>query len=400
MFVRGVSAKRIKNSRGESTVQIELRTYEGKFTASAPSGKSKGAHEVSSYNQKGLNYSLNLFEMFSKKLVNKNFKIKTLDDLSLLIREIKTFEGRFGRLGGNVTYALEIVFLRAAAKENKKELWQMISNKKHKLPMPVGNCMGGGMHTKGKKPDFQEFLLIPKEKNFSKAVTTNLRAYDYAKTLLKKTEKSWRVKTNDEGALGSSLTNEEVLEVLYQVGKKFKVRIGLDIAASTFYKNGRYYYKNKELIRDSHEQLEYVERLIEKYKLFYVEDPLNQEDFPGFSSLLKKSSKAKSNCLIVGDDLTVTKSSRVLRALRGKSMNSMIIKPNQIGSLLEVKRVVELCNKHKIKMIFSHRSGETMDHALADFAVGFGADFIKTGIYGKERLAKLGRLMKIEKSLK
>lgn len=403
MFVKEVKAELIKNSRGERTVQIILKTYEGKFVSSAPSGKSKGDHEVLAYNKKGIDYSLRLFKILAKKLQHNNFLIKQIGDLSLLVKEIKMFEDKHGRLGGNFTYALESAFLKAAAKEKKKELWQFISgSKKPKIPMPVGNCIGGGMHSTGKKQDFQEFLLIPNEKTFSKAVTKNVRAYERAKELIRKAEKSWKIKTNDESALASSLTNEEVLEILFQLGKKFKLKIGSDMAASTFYSNtGHYKYKNKELIRDGGEQIEYVCRLIEKYNLFYVEDPLNQEDFAGFAAILKNIKKGKKTFpLIVGDDLTVTKLLRTRRAEKSKAINSMIIKPNQIGSLLEVKKVVDFCKANDIKIIFSHRSGETMDDALGDFAVGFGADFIKTGIYGKERLIKLKRIMDIERSAK
>ncbi len=155
--------------------------------------------------------------------------------------------------------------------------------------------------------------------------------------------------------------------------------------------------KGLKIIRERHEQIDYIQRLIEKYQLFYVEDPMQEEDFIGFGDLNKDS--AKGNYLIVGDDLTTTNLQRVKRAIVNHSINAMIIKPNQIGNLLEVAEVVKLCKKEKIRMIFSHRSGETMDTALADYAVGFDADFVKMGIMGKERLVKHRRLMEIERSL-
>ena len=325
--------------------------------------------------------------------------IKKIDDLKLLTEAIFRFERKHGKLGRSITYALETVFLKGAAKDLNKELWQFISedtnnSKKPKIPMPVGNCMGGGLHSKlikGKKPDFQEFLLIPKEKTFSRAVTKNLRAYWYAKKLVRAS------KRNDEGAHMTSKTNEEVLEILKAIAKKYKLRIGLDIAASSFYEKGYYKYKNKELLRDRSDQSDYAENLIKKYNLFYIEDPMQQEDFSGFKEILNTIQKNKT--LIVGDDLTTSNIKFLRRAIHSNSINAIIIKPNQVNSILDIAKTVKLCKEKNIKIIFSHRSGETMDNALADYAVGFGADYIKTGIYGRERLIKLKRVIDIEKSL-
>lgn len=401
MFIKKTWCKLIKNSRKEKTIEIIVKTYDGKFSASAPSGKSKGKNEVADYNKRGIVWSKKLAKMFLQKISNKNVIIKSVDDLKQIEDSIKNFEKDFGELGGNTVYAIEVALLKAAAKENKIELWELIigENKKDvKMPMPVGNCIGGGLHSGGMhgiKPDFQEFELIPNEKSFSKAVLKNIDAYLYTRKLLKQKRK--KSAKNDENAWNTKLTNEEVLEILKKIGDKFNLRIGLDVAASSFLDKGGYYqYKNKKLIRDRLEQIDYMKILINRYNLFYVEDPLSEEDFSGFKELL---SKINNKCLIVGDDLTTTNLKRVERAVKSGAINSMIVKPNQIGSLLEVKKVMEYCKKNNIKTIFSHRSGETMDNALGDLAVGFQADFVKTGIYGKERLVKLARIIKIEKSL-
>ncbi|MCK4650195.1 hypothetical protein KAT36_03095 [Candidatus Pacearchaeota archaeon] len=411
MFIKEVVPSFVKNSRGERSIQIEIVTYEGKFRCSAPSGKSKGKNEVVSYNKKGIEHSMKMLRVFCLKLKHKNFIIKKIGHLEQVVELMRRFEARFGKFGGNVNYAVEGVFLKAAAVDNGKELWEFINDDvndglRPKMPMPVGNCIGGGLHSKkinGKRPDFQEFLLIGKEKNFGRAVTKNLRAYEYAKTLLKKKEKAWRVKRNDEGAWMTSLTNEEVLEILKRVAKKYSLRTGIDVAASSFYDGGYYRYKNKELIRDKVDEVDYMARLIRKFGIFYLEDGMDEEDFGGFktlcASVVGSEIRRKPRKLIVGDDLTTTNLKRVQRAVRGKAINAMIIKPNQIGSILEVKRVVEYCKKNNIVMIFSHRSGETMDDILADYCVGFGGQFLKTGIYGRERLIKMKRVMDIEKSL-
>jgi enolase len=396
MFVKEVWPRIIRNSRREKTIEVVLKTYEGKFFSSSPSGKSRGKNEVEPFNSKGVRRSYELSKMFFEKIRNKNFMIKNIDDLKELNEMIRKFEARHGRLGGNVVYAIQTVFLRAAAREKKKELWEFIIGdvSKFKLPMPVGNCIGGGLHSKkikGKRPDFQEFLLIPKEDSFSRAVTVNLRAYEFAKKLLRTR------KRNDENAWMTAKNNEEVFEVLSEVAKRYNLRIGCDFAASTFFEKGYYNYKNKELIRDRVDQVDYIERLIRKYNLFYAEDPMNEEDFSGFKQI---NNSVGGKCMIVGDDLTTTNLAILKRAFRSGSINAIIIKPNQIGDILEVKRVVEFCKKNKIKMIFSHRSGETMDNAIADYCVGFGGDFIKTGIYGRERLIKLKRIIDIERSVK
>jgi len=148
-------------------------------------------------------------------------------------------------------------------------------------------------------------------------------------------------------------------------------------------------------LRTREDHMDYISYLIKKYKLFYVEDPLQEEDFSGFSVLMKQVGKA----LIVGDDLTVTGAGRLSKAAARESINAMIVKPNQNGYIFDVFKVVQFCKEKKIKTIVSHRSGETMDNALGDYAVGFQADFIKAGIYGKERLVKLRRVIEIEKKI-
>ncbi len=419
MFVKSVMPRFVKNSRKGRSVEIELKTYEGTFRCSAPSGKSTGKSEVSCYHPKGISYSMKMLKTFCKVLTHKNFIVKKVDDLKGLNDLMRKFEARHGKLGGNVWYALEGAFLKAAAADTGKELWKFINDdvnhgRKPKMPMPVGNCIGGGLHSKkirGKRPDFQEFLLIGNAKTFGRAVTKNLRAYEYAKRLLAQksgTRKAaggwrlfgeWRRLRNDEGAWRTERNNEEVLEILKKVAKRYDLKIGMDVASGSFYEKGYYNYENKKLVRDKVDQVDYILKLIRKFGIFYLEDGMDEDDFGGFKSLTESTKKMRRKSLIVGDDLTTTHLKRVQRAVRGGAMNAMIIKPNQVGSILEVKKVVEYCKKKGIVMIFSHRSGETMDNILADYCVGFGGQFMKAGIYGKERLIKLKRVMDIERSI-
>ena len=248
-----------------------------------------------------------------------------------------------------------------------------------------------GKGAPGKKPDFQEFLFISD-------IDTNNTAYKMAGRLLK----SWR--RNDEGAWEIGLTNEDVLIIMDKVRQKIKneykkeIEIGVDVASSSFYKNGNYIYKNPEVKLDKKHQILYVKELIIRYNLFYVEDPLDESDFLGFREILIDIGKSKNNCFIVGDDLTTTNPLRLKKAIKSKSINAIIVKPNQIGSLLKVKEVIDIAKKNKVKTIISHRSGETKDNTIADLGVGWNCEFIKTGIYGKVRKAKLKRLMKIRKN--
>jgi enolase len=400
MYIEEVSVGFVKDSRGSKSVFFKIKTIHGEFKASAPSGKSVGSNEVSAYNAAGKSKSLTLLKNFGTFIKHKNFRIKNLSDLQLVVRLIKKFESEFGQLGGNCCYVIESAFLKAAAAESKKELWKFIWDsmdlgKQPKMPMPVGNCIGGGLHSKAKHkvPDFQEFLLIPKEKTFHHAITVNIRAYDYARKLLKAKRK------NDESAWITQKSNQEVLDVMLEVSRRYGLFIGLDVAANSFFKDKYYQYNNKKLTRDRLDQIDFIERIIKKYRIFYMEDPLQEGDFSGFKQILNSTKNNNFSTLVVGDDLTTTNYERLRRAIRSGSINALIVKPNQIGSLLEVSRVVQLAKKEGVKIIFSHRSGETMDVGLADYAVGFGADFVKMGIMGRERLVKHKRLIEIEKSL-
>tara|TARA_B100000315_G_scaffold252824_1_gene290389 strand:- start:3 stop:1127 length:1125 start_codon:yes stop_codon:yes gene_type:complete len=373
MIIKEVGARAVKDSRGENTIEVSVNSIK----ASSPSGKSTGIYETKPY-RKSLKWNVNFFNKtkeFDNLEINSFGDLKKVEKLlkkKLKLKNVKEF-------GANALFAFESAVLKSLAKDKGIELWQVINSKAKKFPTPVGNAVGGGLHSSNKnKPEFQEFLLIPKEKSFSKNVKVMNRIYSKLKTKLK----------NDEGAWQTSLSNEEVFETL----SKFKnIRFGTDVAASSFYKKGKYCYKENKF--DKKGQINYVNDLIKKYNLFYVEDALEEEDFSGFS-------KVKSKNLVVGDDLTATQINRLKKAIRKKSVNAMIIKPNQNGSLLEVKKVFEICKRNKIRTIMSHRSGETLDNALADYSFGFGADYIKCGISTKWREAKLKRMVEIERKLR
>jgi enolase len=409
MKINKIGAKSVLDSRKQKTIQVIVGTDKGDFKTSAPAGKSTGQYEVKSYAE---NLAGDI--EFIKKIDVKEINIENFEDLN----KIEKLVGK--NIGGNSLFALEASLLKALAKENGKELYEFIIQtssessdsedskfaakikKTLKMPRPIGNTIGGGLHSKGKggkKPDFQEFLFIANGKTFKESFEINNKAYSLAGKLL-----GFFKKRNDEGAFETDKTNEEVLEIMEKVKRDIhdkcnqEVDIGLDVASSSFYSDSRYLYKNisKELGRN--DQIAYMSKIIKRYNMFYMEDPFEENDFRSFAELIYET-KGR-NCLVVGDDLTTTNPERFEKAIRMRSINAIIVKPNQIGSLLKVKQVIEIAKKNNIKTIISHRSGETMDNTIADLAVGFGCDFIKTGIYGKVREVKLKRLIAIEKKLR
>ncbi len=383
MKIKEVSGRSILDSRKEKTILISVQTDFGEFSASSPSGKSTGKYEAKPYNKSlegDIKTIKQLSDYFSSEIIEKFEDLRRIEDI--VDRQV----------GANTLFAFESAILKALAKENKKEVWQIINSSAKKLPRLVGNCVGGGKHSDlSKKPDFQEFLLIPELKSVEKAFEIQKNEKRKIKEILLREDSKFHGERNDEDAWAVSLNEKEVLDIL----KKTRIPIGVDVAASGFYKRKNYNYKNPLFRRSSEEQMEYISNLIKNFNLFYIEDAFDENDFESFAKLLKRF----PDSLIVGDDLTVTNPKRLEKAIKMKSINAIIVKPNQIGSLIKMKETIELAKKNNIKIIFSHRSGETEETILADLAFGFQADFFKCGITGKEREAKIKRLIEIEKSL-
>lgn len=377
MLIKEISARKIKDSRSEYTIEVSINGCK----SSSPSGKSTGKYETPCYH-KSLDWNLKSINNF-KEL--KEIEINSFEDLkkveSLIKKKFKL--KKVNSFGANALFALESAILKALAKNSKKELWEVVNNKSKKIPVPVGNIIGGGLHSHNEDhPVFQEFLIIPQLKSAK-------RNFHLMQMIHKELGFIFKTKkVNDEGAWQTDADEISILTVLSRLKN---IKIGLDVAANSFYCEEKYEYKNKILDRNS--QIFFMNNLIKDFNILYLEDPLQEEDFSGFSKINKKN-------LIVGDDLTVTHIDRVKRAIKNNSINAMIVKPNQNGSLIQVKEICDFCKKNKIKIIVSHRSGETMDSALADFAVAFGADYIKCGISTKWRESKLKRLIEIENKIK
>jgi len=409
-IIKSVSAKSILDSRKEKTILVSIKTNFGSFSASAPNGKSKGKYETKPYkkNLEGDIKTIKEFkDYFSEEVIENFADLKRVEDIV------------HGHIGANTLFALESCVLKSLASEQKKQVWELINPKANKLPRLIGNCVGGGAHTaihgnskkefprssvstqsaerkhseivNIKKPDFQEFLLIPKGASIIQSFNVNKKAKEKTQAILQDVDENFKNKENDENAWISSLDDKKVLEVL----KRINIPLGIDVAASSFYKRKKYSYENPMLHRTEDEQLEYLSNLIKNFHLLYIEDGFGEENFESFAKLLKKF----PDRLIVGDDLTVTNYKRFEKAIKMKSINSIIIKPNQCGSLLEVASICKFAKENNIKIVFSHRSGETKETILADLAFGFQANFFKCGIEGDVREGKIKRLIEIEKSL-
>lgn len=391
MQIKKIVGEKILDSVERDTIKVNIETDYGRFSASSPSGTSIGKYEKKAFSD-SVEESIEKLEQLQIKEHLNNF-----DDLIYVESGVAKKFKLINNFGANALLALELAVLKAIAFQKKKQLWQIINEEKpNKTPLLVGNCIGGGLHSPGKdeSPDFQEFLFIPKA-DIKKSIEINQRAHKLAAKLLEQKDDGFKKETNYENAWQTTLPNNRILYVMQEIQEEIekflniKLGIGIDVAASTFFAE-TYFYKNPEKKRNSEDQIRYINSLIEKFNLVYVEDALEENDFIGFSKLNKKA-------IIVGDDLTVTQIPRLQKAIKNNSINAVIVKPNQNGSLLQVKKFCELAKKNKILTIFSHRSGETLDSWLADLAYGFHADFLKCGITGTERLVKLKRLADIAK---
>ncbi|MFC1686244.1 enolase C-terminal domain-like protein [Nanoarchaeota archaeon] len=404
MIIQSLRAEKTLNSRGEETILIIAEAKKGKVFAAAPSGSSKGVHEAPRFSSKGIGFSISFINLIGKRLVRSKTTFKSFEDLEKVESIIKEYDKteNWSLIGGSALFALEAVILKAIAHEEEKELWNFLNPNAKKLPLPLGNCIGGGKHSKKEMhPDIQEFLILPQSKHFYDAYFINLQAYKLAKRLVLQLDNTWDGEITDEKAISPNLNADQIFSLLKEINKNVESKfntslsLGMDVAASSFYEEGDYVYENPEKIRNPEEQLNYIKELIEKYSLYYVEDPFEEDDFDSFAKLLSQT----PNTLIVGDDLTVTNPKRLKKAIKKKSVNAVIVKPNQNGSLLGTKEFVDLAKQNKIVPIISHRSGETLDSTIADLAVAWEIPMIKTGILGKERLAKLHKLLKIERAL-
>ena len=400
MVISDIKARRIFNSRGEETIEVEVKTLGGFGRAAAPAGKSKGVHEVVAFPENDVKKAVErVYGIIKPKIVGLDASNQELIDKTL--HEIDGTEN-FSFIGGNTAYAISLAVAEAAASTSKQPLFYWLKRFKETfLPLPLGNVLGGGKHAGKGTPDIQEFLVLPiGAKTFFEACHTNIKVHKKIGELLEKNVPAFTGGRGDEGAWAPPLKNEDALKIVSEAAEKVtnetgvKVRVGLDVASSSLWdsKLKCYKYVGEDKLKDQGEQIEYILELIEKFNLAYVEDPLHEEDFEGFAELTRKA----KNCLICGDDLFVTNKGRLKIGINIKAANSLIVKPNQVGTLTDTYETVKLAKSAGYIPVLSHRSGETVDTHLAHLSIAFSCPIIKTGVIGGERIAKLNELIRIE----
>ncbi|UCG95397.1 MAG: hypothetical protein JSV92_05180 [archaeon] len=382
-MIRDIKGCRIYNSRGEPTILVKVTTDSGVFSGSAPSGKSRSSYEAYVFD---MEKSLKILEE-----IKHNFIGLTEDDFGIMDQMVEEMAGKnFQKIGAHLGFALTSALLKASTFGDPFKYFDDV-----RFPYPIVNVVGGGKHGGG--TDIQEFHVIPvKAETFPEAIKTCLEAQKRIRTiLLSRHEFAGK---NDENALVSGLSEEKTLETISEIAEDLEARIGVDIAASSLYHRTKKRYVYEKLDREAfpEQQMEAVKELIETWKVYYVEDPFHEDDFKSFAELLDW--KGKRELLVCGDDLFSTNMDRLKRGLRYHSCNSIIIKPNQAGTIGMAMRVAEHAARRGYKIVVSHRSGETNDPVIADLALGLG-HFIKTGVWGGERLAKMNRLLEIWENL-
>ena len=402
-IIEEVVARKLFNSRGRETIEVDIITADGFGSIAAPAGASTGKAEVVSYPKGGVDSALKKFEeLIVPELIGMDAEEQ--NDIDALLHEIDD-TSNFSNIGGNTAFAVSVANAEAAATSFDLPLFKYLSGYLgNELPCPLGNVLGGGKHVLGKTTDIQEYLVIPlNASSFLDAATANIKVHSKVGSLLSKTCKGFTGGRGDEGAWAPNIENEEALKIVCKACEEVsdemdvECRPCLDVAASTFYdvKKGVYVYSMEEKNRDSGEQLEFMLQLIDEYNLAYVEDPFNEDDYETFAELTKKA----SNCLICGDDLFVTNRDRLAKGIEIGACNSLIVKINQIGTLTDALETTRLAKWAGYVPVMSHRSGETVDTHLAHLAVGFGCPVIKTGVLHGERVAKINELIRIEENL-
>lgn len=401
--IENVTARKIFNSRGQETVEVDILTAAGFGRAAAPAGASTGKAEAVAYPEGGVDRAVAIVDdEVASELIGLNAEEQATIDR--VLREIDGTKN-FKTIGGNTACAVSIATAEAAACSYGVPLFQHLGGALAcELPHPLGNVLGGGKHAKGKSPDIQEFLALPVEaKTFFEAAKANVTVHQKISAMLRKVDKTFTGGKGDEGAWAPNIKNEEALEIVAKACEEtsremgVKCRAGLDVAASSLWdeKKKRYVYVNEGVERDSGEQIEFVLRLIKDYNLVYVEDPVHEEDFEGFVELTKKA----KGCLICGDDVFVTNVALLAKGIKAGAGNAIIIKINQVGTLTDSWETTRMAKKAGYVPVMSHRSGETDSPYLAHLAVAFRCPIIKTGVVGGERTAKINELLRIEEAL-
>ncbi|MCD1294370.1 phosphopyruvate hydratase [Methanocella sp. CWC-04] len=403
--IEKIHAREILDSRGNPTIEVEVYTPVCMGQACVPSGASTGTHEALElrdndrrYGGKGVRKAVNnIKEIISRKLIG--MEVTGQREIDELMIGMDGTENK-SKLGANAILGVSMAVARAAAGSVGLPLYQYFGGvNSFRLPVPMMNIINGGKHA-GNGLAIQEFWILPVgADSFHEALMMGVETYHALGHILK--DEYGRSSTNvgDEGgyAPGINKTREAldaILAAIDRAGYKGKVKMGLDAAASEFYKDGKYQIDEKDLTRN--DLVSYYLDLIKDYPLIALEDPFAEDDWDGFTGLTNKA----KGVTIIGDDLFVTNVKRLQRGIDTGAANALLLKLNQIGTISEAFDAATLAFRNKYKVAVSHRSGETCDPIIADVAVALGAQLIKTGAPARsERTSKYNRLLKIEETL-
>jgi len=392
--VEALSARVAFNGRGDPGIEAEVSAGSEVGRALSPSGASRGIHEAVPFSPGGPDETARLVSSYKRRVVGED-----ATDILGLASTIKKIDGtpNYSRIGGSAAYSISVAAAVAASRARGVLLCRLIDPRCNTLPYPLGNVIGGGKHAGEKSPSIQEVLVAPLgATSMREAIQLNFDVHSRVGRELS-SMLPYPVGRGDEGGWCPGLTDEDAIQLASEAAREVadrsgrKIRVGVDFAAGSLYnpKDGRYRYRASGKSVDREGQLSYVAELCDRFDLFYVEDPLQEEDFDGFADLTSSLRKT----LVVGDDLYTTNLER-LEGARRKSTSGVIVKVNQVGTLGEAEEFSSSSKRGGQTLIASHRSGDNEDPHLADIAIGFGCALIKCGIVGAERTAKLNALLK------
>jgi enolase len=405
-----ISAREILDSRGNPTIEVEVVLEDGSFgRAAVPSGASTGAHEAvelrdgdkARYGGKGVLKAVeNVNTIINDALVGEEAEDQIAIDEAMI-----DLDGTHNKanLGANAVLGVSLAIAKAAAEASGLPLYRYIGGTQARvLPVPMMNIVNGGAHADN-PIDFQEFMILPVgAPNLKEAVRWGAEVFQVLKAGLKKAGHNTNV--GDEGGFAPNLPSAEAaldfcMDAIRQAGFEpgKDMYLGLDCAATEFFKNGAYHYEGEGKTRTIDEQVAYLAKLVEAYPIASIEDGMSEDDWAGWKEL---TNAIGNKCQLVGDDLFVTNVKRLSQGISTGVGNSILVKVNQIGSLTETLAAVDMAHRAGYTAVMSHRSGETEDATIADLAVATNCGQIKTGSLARsDRLAKYNQLIRIEEEL-
>jgi enolase len=406
-IIKEVKAREILDSRGNPTVEVEVKLDNGFIgRAAVPSGASTGAFEAVELRDGGKRY---LGKGVETAVNNINQKISpaviglSAEDQRALDEKMISLDGTKNKssLGANAILGVSLAAARAASLSKGQSLFKYLGRSDAKvLPVPMMNILNGGAHA-DTNVDIQEFMVAPiGAKTFKESLRWGAEIYHSLKSVLKK--QGLATSIGDEGGFAPNLASNRaaldlILEAVEIAGFKSgsEIALAMDVAATEFCENGEYKFEGKKLTSD--QMITYYSELVDSYPLVSIEDPLDEDDWSGWAEMTKQLG---DKIQIVGDDLFVTNPERLQRGIDSKTANALLVKVNQIGSLTETIDAVTLAHRNGYRSMMSHRSGETEDTTIADLAVALSCGQIKTGAPARsERVAKYNQLLRIEEEL-